>query len=63
MINHYLNTVKNSSGAINSNTMTKILKPKNPNPNIILTYNNMPLKNLTSMNARFLIIMKTFKLT
>ena len=24
--------------------MTNILKPKNPNPNIILTYNNMPLK-------------------
>ena len=24
--------------------MTNILKPKNSNPNIILTYNNMPLK-------------------
>ena len=24
--------------------MTNILKPKNPNPNIILTYNYMPLK-------------------
>ena len=24
--------------------MTNILKPKNPNPNIILIYNNMPLK-------------------
>ena len=23
--------------------MTNILKPKNPNPNIILIYNNMPL--------------------
>ena len=43
IINHYLYTVKNSSGAINSNTMTNILKPKNPNPNIILTYNNVPL--------------------
>ena len=24
--------------------MTNILKPKNSNPNIILTYNKMPLK-------------------
>ena len=39
---------KNSSGTINSNTMTNILKPKNPNPNIVLTY-----KDLISMNAVF----------
>ena len=32
--------VKNSSGTINSNTMTSFLNPKNPNPNIISTYNN-----------------------
>ena len=44
IFSRYLYTVKNSSGTINSNTMTNILKPKNPNPNIILTYNNMPLK-------------------
>ena len=31
-------------GPINSKTMTSILKPKNPDLNIILTYNNMPLK-------------------
>ena len=52
IFNHYFSyTVKNSSGTINSNTMTKILKPTNPNPNIILTYNHMPLKNLIFMNA------------
>ena len=34
--------------------MTNIVKPKNPNPNIILTYNNMPLKNLIAMNAKFI---------
>ena len=47
--------VKNSSGTINSNTMTNILKPKNPNPNIILTYNMLikKKKNLISMNAVF----------
>ena len=34
--------------------MTNILKPKNPNPNIILTYNNMSLKKkLISINALF----------
>ena len=33
--------------------LTNILKPKNPNPNIMLTYNNMPHKNLISMNAVF----------
>ena len=38
--------------------MTNILKPKNPNPNITLTYNHMPLKNLISLNAMFLKIMK-----
>ena len=37
--------VKNSSGTINSNTVTNILKPKNPNPNIILTYNMICKKN------------------
>ena len=37
--------------------MTKILKPRNPNPNIILTYKHMPLKNLIFMNAVFLKIM------
>ena len=44
--------------------MTNIWKPKNPNPNIILTYNHMPLKNLISLNAMFLKIMKerAFKL-
>ena len=44
--------------------MTNILKPKNPNPGIILTYNHMPLKNLISLNAEFLKIMKekVFKL-
>ena len=35
----YLYPVKNSSGKINSNTMTNILKPRNLSPNIILTYN------------------------
>ena len=44
--------VKNSSGITNSNTMTSILKPKNPNPNIIITY-NMLLKKLVSTNAVF----------
>ena len=34
--------------------MTNILKPKNPDPNFTLTYNNMPLKNLISMSAVFL---------
>lgn len=34
--------------------MTNILKPENPDPNFTLTYNNMPLKNLISMNAVFL---------
>ena len=40
---------------MNSNTMTNVLKPKkNPNPSIISTYNNMPLKeNLISTNAVF----------
>ena len=33
--------------------MTNILKPKNPNPNIILTYNMLFKKNLISMNAVF----------
>ena len=33
--------------------MTNILKPENPNPNIISTYNNVPLKNLISVNALF----------
>ena len=33
--------------------MTNILKPKNPNPNIVFTCNNMPKKNLISMNAVF----------
>ena len=44
--------------------MTSLLKPKNPNPNNTLTYNNMPLKKLISMNAVFLNIMieKAFKL-
>ena len=44
--------------------MTSILKPKNPNPNNTLTYNNMTLKKLISMNAVFLniIIEKVFKL-
>ena len=37
--------------------MTKILKPTNPNPNIILTSKHMPLKNLIFMNAVFLKIM------
>ena len=37
--------------------MTSILKPKNPNPSNTLTYNNMPLKKLISMNAVFLNIM------
>ena len=42
--------------------MIKILKPKNPNPNIT-TYNHMPLKNLF-MNAVSLKIVKekVFKL-
>ena len=64
IFNHYLYTVKNSSGTINSNTMTKILKAKNPNPNIILTYNHVSLKNLIFMNAVFLKIIKekAFKL-
>ena len=44
--------VKNSSGITNSNTMISILKPKNPNPNIIITY-NMLLKKLISTNAVF----------
>ena len=35
----YLYPVKNSSGTINSNTMTNFLKPRNLSPNIILTYN------------------------
>ena len=48
----YLYMVKNSSGITNSNTMTSILKPKNPNPNIIITY-NMLLKKLISTNAVF----------
>ena len=43
---------KKSSGITNSNTMTSILKPKNPNPNIIITY-NMLLKKLVSTNAVF----------
>ena len=44
--------------------MTNIRKPKNPNPNIIITYNHMPLKNLIPLNAVFLNIMKekAFKL-
>ena len=44
--------------------MTSLLKPKNPNPNNTLTYNNMTLKKLISMNAVFLNIMieKAFKL-
>ena len=44
--------------------MTNILKPKNPNPSIILTINNMPLENLISMNVVLLKIMieKAFKL-
>ena len=44
--------------------MTKILKAKNPNPNIILTYNHVSLKNLIFMNAVFLKIIKekAFKL-
>ena len=44
--------------------MTNILKPKNPNPNIMLTIINMPIENLISMNAMLLKIMieKAFKL-
>ena len=46
--------------------MTNILKPKNPNPNIILTYNMLfkkKKKNLISMNAVFKnFIEKAFKL-
>ena len=44
--------------------MTNILKPKNPNPNIMLTIINMPIENLISMNAVLLKIMieKAFKL-
>ena len=44
--------------------MTNILKPKSPNPNIILTINNMPLENLISMNVVLLkiLIEKAFKL-
>ena len=34
--------------------MTNVLKPENPDPNFTLTYSNMPLKNLISMNAVFL---------
>ena len=44
IFNRYLYTVKNLSGTRNSNTMTNILKPKNPNPNP--NPNNMPLKKL-----------------
>ena len=32
--------------------MTSILKPKNPNPNIILTYKNMPLTKLDFHECR-----------
>ena len=39
LFNHYLYTVK------------KFIRYKKPN--IILTYNNVPLKNLISMNAVF----------
>ena len=44
--------------------MTNILKPKTSDLCIILTYINMPLKNLISMNAVFLkfMIKKAFKL-
>ena len=33
--------------------MTNILKPENPNPNIILTYNNITHKKPDFMNAVF----------
>ena len=44
--------------------MTNILKPKNPNPNNILTYNYMPLKRtwFPWMPCLKIMIEKAFKL-
>ena len=42
-------------GTINSSRMTNIVIPKNPNPNILLIYNNMPVSGnlMFSINAVF----------
>ena len=58
IFNYCLYTVKKFIiyiGTINSSRMTNIVIPKNPNPNILLIYNNMPVSGnlMFSINAVF----------